>query len=201
MANYSPTNFLVPTSPEDKTIQIRDKSGVVRYNVAPCNVVSSFVFSNLVKVRSLGTDFILTLDFDTVDYAKTALSEFQNRVSLIKTNHPCDNVGQLGPTGPPGPIGPQGLQGPTGPSGGPIGPTGAQGLQGIQGATGPGVESLTFYQLTASATWSFNHDLGRTPSVTVYDFDGFEIGGLVKSGYSNVEVYFNLGVTGSVYLV
>ncbi|MEN6292180.1 MAG: hypothetical protein ABFD07_09250 [Methanobacterium sp.] len=155
MANYSPTNFLVPTSSEDKTIQVRDKSGVVRYNVAPCNVVSSFVFSNLVKVRSLGTDFILTLDFDTVDYAKTALVEFQNRVLLIKTNHPCV----------------------------------------------PDVESLTFYQLTASATWSFNHDLGRTPSVTVYDFDGFEIGGLVKSGYSNVEVYFNLGVTGSVYLV
>lgn len=85
MANYSPTNFLVPTSSGDKTIQVRDKSGVVRYNVAPCNVVSSFVFS----------------------YAKTAL----------------------------------------------------------------------------------------------VDFDGFEIGGLVKSGYSNVEVYFNLGVTGSVYLV
>jgi hypothetical protein len=159
MANYSPTNFLLPTSPESKTIQIRDKSGVVRYNISPCNVVSSFVFSNLVKIRSLGTDFILTLDFDTVDYAKTALTEFQNRVLLIKANHPC----------------------------------------GSQGATG--ISSLTFYQFTASATWSFNHGLGRTPSVTVYDFNGFEIGGLVKSGYSNVEVYFNSGVTGSIYLI
>jgi len=69
------------------------------------------------------------------------------------------------------------------------------------GGFAPGFEGLTFYQFTASATWSFIHPLGRTPSVSVYNFDGVEIGGLVKSGYSVVDVYFNTGLTGSVYLI
>jgi hypothetical protein len=69
------------------------------------------------------------------------------------------------------------------------------------GGFAPGFEGLTFYQFTASATWSFNHDLGRTPSVALFNFDGYEIGGLVRSGYSSVNIYFNAGLTGSIYLI
>ncbi len=160
MANYSPTNFLVPISSEDKTIQIRDISGVVRYNVNPCNVVSSFVTGNLIKIRSLSTDYILTLDFDTVNFAKSALTQFQQYIETIKANHPCASSN-----------------------------------------VNPNIGSLTFHQFTASMTWSFVHNLDRKPSVFVYDYNGYEIGALIKTGNPTVSVYFNKGMTGSVYLV
>lgn len=76
-----------------------------------------------------------------------------------------------GPTGPAGPRGYQGVQGRTG-ADGPTGPAGVKGFRGEAGVCGPtgprgaagaGGAVYEHVQADPSATWTVNHNFGRTP--------------------------------------
>lgn len=59
----------------------------------------------------------------------------------------------------------------------------------------------TFTQATAAATWTINHYLGRYPSVTTVDTNGYSIEGNVRYVNANqITVEFNPAVAGTAYL-
>lgn len=149
MANYTSNTFLLPLSPVDKVIQIRDRFNLNRLSINGQSVKTTLVISNIIKIDTL--DKIIQLDFVSNNDAKIALSLLQEQIDTIRFNYPVSTTGPNGPAGPVGPAGPrgpigvtgpegpQGIQGPTGPRGtdGVQGPTGPRGIDGIQGATGP----------------------------------------------------------------
>lgn len=57
-------------------------------------------------------------------------------------------------------------------------------------------------QIVASDTWTVNHDLGRKPSVTVYDSSNKVIMAEVEySGDQSLYIRFNKALEGAAYLV
>ena len=111
MALFTYNKFLIPLSPGDTFIKIKDINGVIKYSVDPFAIINTMVSNNVVKIN-LSNDIIL-LSFSTQDEAKIALPLLQTQVDYIKTN----TVIPSGPTGPAGATGSDGIDGPTGPTG------------------------------------------------------------------------------------
>ena len=88
MANFIQGAFVNPVTPEDNTIQIKDRFGRIRYSVAPIQVTAVFVSGNLIKIKKKGTNDIILLDFRSNDEAKAALIELQTQIDIGRSNPP-----------------------------------------------------------------------------------------------------------------
>lgn len=74
--------------------------------------------------------------------------------------------------------------------------------EGPQGAAGPAqLDSLTFNQNTSSALWTIAHNLGKFPSVTVFDSAGSQMEGDVKQiNNDELTITFGAAFAGVAYL-
>lgn len=88
MANFIQGAFVNPVTPEDNTIQIKDRFGRIRYSLAPQQVTAVFVSGNLIKIKKKGTNDIILLDFRSSDEAKLALVELQLQIDAGRNNPP-----------------------------------------------------------------------------------------------------------------
>lgn len=84
MANFVQGNFVIPVTPEDSQVYIKDKFGRIRFTIAPHQVTATFVKNNLIHVKTLGTDNVILIDFSTVEEAKRALPELQFQLDIAK---------------------------------------------------------------------------------------------------------------------
>jgi hypothetical protein len=89
---------------------------------------------------------------------------------------------------------------------GPAGPAGAPGVDGAPGPAGPpgpaGTADLHYSHLQASAaaTWVVTHNLGKYPSVQVFDSAGDEVEGLVTQVSPNqLTINFSAAFSGVAY--
>ena len=82
MANYKKGYFVIPVSPEDLVVKIKDKFGDIRYSINPMNVSILYVSNNLINVKT-GNNLI-KLDFANNDEAKIAITELQRQIDIIK---------------------------------------------------------------------------------------------------------------------
>lgn len=61
--------------------------------------------------------------------------------------------------------------------------------------------NYTHVQGTSSTVWTINHNLNRTPSVTVVDSaDQVVIGNVIYVDKNNIEIYFSAEFSGKAYL-
>jgi hypothetical protein len=88
MANFVQGNFVVPATPEDSQVFIKDKFGRIRFTIAPHQVTATFVKNNLIHVKSLGTDNVILIDFGNTEEAKRALPELQSQLDIAKKSPP-----------------------------------------------------------------------------------------------------------------
>jgi len=88
MSNFIQGAFVNPVTPEDNTIQIKDRFGRIRYSIAPIQVTAVFVSGNLIKIKKKGTNDIILLDFRSNDEAKVALTELQIQIDAGRSNPP-----------------------------------------------------------------------------------------------------------------
>jgi hypothetical protein len=108
--------------------------------------------------------------------------------------------------GPQGNQGNQGAgtQGPTGADStvpGPQGNQGGKGNQGNQGIPGGVFPTYVYTQSSAASTWMITHNLGKYPSVTVFDDTGVEVfGDIAYIDISSLTVAFSVSVAGTAYL-
>jgi hypothetical protein len=84
MANFVQGNFVVPVTPEDTQVFIKDKFGRIRFTIAPYQVTATFVKNNLIHVKSLGSDNVILIDFGNVEEAKRALPELQIQLDIAR---------------------------------------------------------------------------------------------------------------------
>jgi hypothetical protein len=84
MANFVQGNFVIPVTPEDTQVYIKDKFGRIRFSIAPHQVTATFVKNNLIHVKTLGTDNVILIDFGNVEEAKRALPELQFQLDIGK---------------------------------------------------------------------------------------------------------------------
>ena len=90
--------------------------------------------------------------------------------------------------------GPQGIQGVQGVQG-------VQGIQGVQGVPGTADLHYTFNQVSASASWTITHNLGKYPSVSIVDTAGTCVeGSVVHASANQLTVSFTAGFSGTAYL-
>lgn len=82
MANYKRGYFVIPVSPTDQVVKIKDKFGDIRFSINPLQVTILYVTNNLVNVKS-GNNLI-KLDFADNDEAKIAITELQRQIDIIK---------------------------------------------------------------------------------------------------------------------
>jgi hypothetical protein len=72
---------------------------------------------------------------------------------------------------------------------------------GVQGPAGDGA-GFNFTQAVAAQTWTINHNLGYTPSVTVFDTGGHEVeADVVNTSVNQTLVYFDVATAGSARLI
>lgn len=75
------------------------------------------------------------------------------------------------------------------------------GPPGIQGPIGPQPEAYVHQQVSASATWTINHNLGYNPSVEIMNAANREIDGDVYHiNINQTIVMFNVPVAGTARL-
>jgi hypothetical protein len=79
--------FLKPNNPGQNNIVIFDDNGRAIHTINPYSVVNTLVSNNLLKI-SLTSDRVLTLNFVTNDFAKTALNLIQQRLEIYKNQNP-----------------------------------------------------------------------------------------------------------------
>ena len=93
--------------------------------------------------------------------------------------------------------------GPQGPAG-TAGAAGADGATGAAGPTGPAADNLTtvFEQISASATWTINHNQGRYPSIDIIDSAGNHvIGDIQHNSINQVVATFDNAFAGKAIIV
>ena len=83
--NFSLDNFINSTNiGTDKTLQIRDKSGVLKYTLTPFQINTYYVNNNIIKIHFKSSDDIIELDFRTPLEAKEALKKLQQELDKFK---------------------------------------------------------------------------------------------------------------------
>jgi hypothetical protein len=123
---YNYQNFLRPISSEDRNIQVIDSTGKIKYTINAFHIVNTVVSNNIVKIN-LKSNKVISIDFNTNNEAREALSFLQTQIDTLVNKVPYNIDKQIenfvldqsfqgaeGPTGPEGPTGSQGVPGPTG---------------------------------------------------------------------------------------
>lgn len=85
VAKYSLVNFLVPLSPNDKSIKLRDINNIIMYDIYPVNVLSTFVVENKLNIKTRSSEIIIVLYFSTKPEAIAALNKLQEAIDLLKS--------------------------------------------------------------------------------------------------------------------
>jgi hypothetical protein len=177
MANFTKENFILPVSPGDSQIFLKDRFGKIRHIISPNKIVATIIRNNLINIRTIGDDDIL-VDFGNVEEAKLSLVILQTQIDIAKKS-----ILSFGATGPIGPIGPTGATGPKGE----IGPTGVS-------------LYFSYHQILATNSWGITHSLGYNPNVMITNDLLEEIEGLIKYiDNSQLYVKFNQNITGWVF--
>jgi len=165
MANYTSSSFLLPISPGDKVIRIRDRFNHNTVSINGIAIRTILIDNNVIRINTI--DNVINLDFVNNADAKLAYPLLQQQLNIVRTTYPQTvsgpqgKPGKVGPTGsvgPIGPTGPVGIQGPTG-ANGLNGATGPQGATGATGATGVGAYQNLNSVLANGNTSSLSFDL------------------------------------------
>lgn len=82
MANFIQGDFVIPVSPSDNNVQIKDKFKRIRFTLNPHQVTAVFVKNNLIHVKTIGSNNVVLLDFSTFEEAKKALPELQAQIDI-----------------------------------------------------------------------------------------------------------------------
>lgn len=62
-------------------------------------------------------------------------------------------------------------------------------------------KSFSFEQPMSSTIWTINHNLGKNPSVTIIDYSGNNLNGLIEYiDLNNLTITFSPAASGNVYL-
>ena len=77
MANFKWDTYVIPPAPGDVSLQIVDKNNQHVRSLVPKTVTIAFVNNNLVKVKTKGTNHIITFDFATHTEALLALEKLK----------------------------------------------------------------------------------------------------------------------------
>lgn len=94
--SYKSINFIQPLTTEDTNIKIRDKDGILRYTINPCNIISTKVVKisyttpiagNRIRIEMNANS--IELDFISSSDASASLSLLNNAIDYVKINHPC----------------------------------------------------------------------------------------------------------------
>lgn len=81
---YTYDTFLKPYSTGDVNIIIKDKNGVIKYNIDPFSIVNILVSNNLLKINLKNKELIIP--FSTLNESKLALPILQENIDYIKSN-------------------------------------------------------------------------------------------------------------------
>lgn len=84
---YSLSTFLKSLSSTDKSLQIIDTTGVVKWTINPFTVKNTYIQGNIVKI-SLNSDREIILDFRTAIESKLAISKLQEQLEVLRNQKP-----------------------------------------------------------------------------------------------------------------
>lgn len=170
---HSIKNFIVPYSPGDTQVIIRDISGVLTNEINPWRVTSTYRLPNacFFTVKLQGTDNPINIFFRSEKEALRALTIFQNAVENLKNNTddiPYDIKIYID----------------------------EKIMEVINSST------FVFRQEIPSDTWEIDcHEMDKYPSVSVTDDDYNEIEGLSKwIDKKSLNILFNQEVSGWAFL-
>ena len=86
--NFSLETFLKPLTTTDLLIRIFNTNGILYNSINPFSVLRTYVSNNLLNIN-LNRNQIFTLNFDTENNAKQALSKLQAQIDILKTRPPA----------------------------------------------------------------------------------------------------------------
>jgi hypothetical protein len=82
-----------------------------------------------------------------------------------------------------------------------IAPSGPQGIPGPEGPAGAGGGSFVYSQGSPSSFWTIHHNLGKYPSVSVFDSANDSVEGLVAYvDVDTVTISFSAAFSGTAYI-
>lgn len=84
---FSLDKFLI-ISGDQKNVYIRSDDGTQNYTISVFNINAAFVSGNLVRIKQLGTDQIITIPFRNVVEANGALKKLQDQIDVVRTKTP-----------------------------------------------------------------------------------------------------------------
>jgi hypothetical protein len=84
---FSLNNFLI-VSADQKNIYVRSDDGKQTYTILVFNINLSFVNGNLLKIKQVGTDQIITIPFRNIVEANQALKKLQEQIDILRDNTP-----------------------------------------------------------------------------------------------------------------
>jgi hypothetical protein len=84
---FSLNNFLI-VSADQKNIYVRSDDGKQTYTILVFNINLSFVNGNLLKIKQVGTDQIITIPFRNIVEANQALKKLQDQIDILRDNTP-----------------------------------------------------------------------------------------------------------------
>jgi len=84
---FSVDKFLI-VSGDQKNIYVRSDDGKQSYTILAFNIGASFVSGNLLKIKQVGTDQIVTIPFRNIVEANLALKKLQTQIDILRGNTP-----------------------------------------------------------------------------------------------------------------
>jgi hypothetical protein len=84
---YNYQNFLRPISSEDRNIQVIDSTGKIKYTINAFHIVNTVVSNNIVKIN-LKSNKVISIDFNTNNEAREALSFLQTQIDTLVNKVP-----------------------------------------------------------------------------------------------------------------
>jgi len=85
MAMHNKDTFILPVSPGDDALQIRDINGNITWSIVPHSVTALYVDQNMIKLKSKSSNTIITIHFVSNSDAIIALSRLQLALSQLKS--------------------------------------------------------------------------------------------------------------------
>ena len=172
MANFIQGNFVIPVTPEDRQVHIKDKFNRVRFTLSPTQITAVFVKNNVIHIKSLGTDNVVLIDFSTITEAQNALPELQSQIDIAMKAPSLE-----------------------------IDPALISYIDNYINQLLIGKLSFFHHQIMATNSWGVTHSFGFKPNVTVTDETFQEIEGLIKYiDNDSLNVLFNQNLTGWVFI-
>ncbi len=94
MASFTRTNFLVEPSTGDVAIFIRNKNGVIVYEIFVKSITAIWHDGTVVKIKKDSSDKPIVIDFSTSQEASVALQLANKTIQDIKATLPSGDINQ-----------------------------------------------------------------------------------------------------------